>query len=147
MHTAMRWNDCSLKPGWIARPERPGEWQNMSAGRVHSLATIDLFRELEPAASGEVERRVRWRQFKTGQTVVGYQDDSHELCFLLSGRLLEVGDSIAGMRVTEIRESAVVLQGPGEQRTLELFPSVGKRKTDTAREPEPLHKKARDDAG
>ena len=65
----------------------------------------------------------------------------------ISGRLLEVGDSIAGMRVTEIRESAVVLQGPGEQRTLELFPSVGKRKTDTAREPEPMHKNARDDAG
>jgi MSHA biogenesis protein MshK len=64
----------------------------------------------------------------------------------ISGRLLHVGDRIAGMRLTEIRESAVVLQGADEQRTLELFPAVAKRKAEV-REPEPARKKTHDDAG
>jgi MSHA biogenesis protein MshK len=46
---------------------------------------------------------------------------------IVNGRLLRVGDSISGMRVIEIRESAVVLRGPGELRTLSLFPLVEKR--------------------
>ena len=45
----------------------------------------------------------------------------------VNGRLVRVGDTVAGMRVIEIRESAVVLQGNGEQRTLLLFPAVEKR--------------------
>ncbi len=65
----------------------------------------------------------------------------------ISGRLLYVGDSIAGMRLTEIRESAVVLRGDGRSRTLELFPAVAKRRTEVAREPEPVRKKPQDDAG
>lgn len=65
----------------------------------------------------------------------------------ISGQLLHVGDRIAGMRLTEIRESAVVLQGEGERRTLELFPAVAKRRTEVAREPEPVRKKAHDGAG
>jgi MSHA biogenesis protein MshK len=65
----------------------------------------------------------------------------------ISGRLLQVGDRIAGMRLAEIRESAVVLQGEDERRTLELFPAVGKRRTEVAREPAPVRKKAHDDAG
>jgi MSHA biogenesis protein MshK len=46
---------------------------------------------------------------------------------IVNGRLVRVGDSVSGMRVIEIRESAVVLRGPGEQRTLSLFPAVEKR--------------------
>jgi MSHA biogenesis protein MshK len=65
----------------------------------------------------------------------------------VSGRLLKVGDTIAGWRVAEIRESAVLLQGRGEQRTLELFPSVTKRGTDVAREPAPVRSRAHDDEG
>ncbi|HWQ38266.1 MAG TPA: hypothetical protein VNM24_06565, partial [Burkholderiales bacterium] len=48
----------------------------------------------------------------------------------ISGRLLQVGESIGGLRVVEIRESAVVLQNGGERRTLELFPAVGKRRVE-----------------
>ena len=47
----------------------------INAGRAHPLATIDLFRELEAVSLGEVERRVRMRQFKSGQGVVGYRSD------------------------------------------------------------------------
>jgi MSHA biogenesis protein MshK len=45
----------------------------------------------------------------------------------VNGRLVRVGDTVSGMRVIEIRESTVVLRGPGEQRTLSLFPAVEKR--------------------
>jgi CRP/FNR family transcriptional regulator, cyclic AMP receptor protein len=71
----------------------------LDAGRAHPLATIDLFRDLDPMALGEVERRVRIRQFKPGQTVVGYQDDSHDLFFILGGRLKVTIYSEAGREV------------------------------------------------
>ena len=75
----------------------------MNAGRAHSLASIDLFRGLEPTALAEVERRIRMRTFKPGQTVVGYQDDSHDLCFIVSGRLKVTLFSESGREV-EFRE-------------------------------------------
>jgi CRP-like cAMP-binding protein len=75
----------------------------MTAGHAHPLASIDLFRELDPAALAEVERRVRMRTFKAGQTVVGYQDDSHELCFIVSGRLKVTLFSESGREI-EFRE-------------------------------------------
>lgn len=65
----------------------------------------------------------------------------------VSGRLLHVGDTIAGMRVVEIRESTVVLRGAGVERTLGLFPSVEKRRTEVARDPEPVRRRVHDDAG
>ena len=80
----------------------------ISAGRPHPLASIDLFRELDAASLGEVERRVRTRQFKPGQSVVGYQDDSHDLFFILSGRLKVTIYSEAG------REVAFRELGPGQ---------------------------------
>jgi MSHA biogenesis protein MshK len=47
---------------------------------------------------------------------------------VISGRLLQLGDSISGMRVVDIRESAVTLAGRGESLTLQLFPAVEKRR-------------------
>ena len=71
----------------------------MDVGRPHPLATIDLFRELAPAELAEVERHIRIRQFRAGQTVVGYQDDSHDLFFILSGKLKVTIFSEAGREV------------------------------------------------
>jgi CRP/FNR family cyclic AMP-dependent transcriptional regulator len=75
----------------------------MSAESAHPLATIDLFHELDPAALGEVARRIRVRQFKPGQGVIGHQDDSHEICFILSGRLKVTLFSESGREI-EFRE-------------------------------------------
>ncbi len=71
----------------------------MDPGRPHPLAKIDLFRELGPAELGEVERHIRIRHFRAGQTVVGYQDDSHDLFFILSGKLKVTIFSEAGREV------------------------------------------------
>ena len=75
----------------------------MNAGRPSQLANIDLFRELLPAALADVERRVRVRTFKPGQTVVSYQDDSHDVFFIASGRLKVTLFSESGREV-EFRE-------------------------------------------
>jgi CRP-like cAMP-binding protein len=89
-------------------PDRTGvvghsEPQHMNAGRVSPLANIDLFRELGPMALADVERRIRMRTFKPGQTLVGYQDDSHDLFFIASGRLKVTLFSESGREV-EFRE-------------------------------------------
>lgn len=75
----------------------------MNAGRTSPLAAIDLFSALEPAALAEIERRVRMRTFKAGQTVVGYQDDSHDLYCIVGGRLKVTLISESGREV-EFRE-------------------------------------------
>jgi CRP/FNR family cyclic AMP-dependent transcriptional regulator len=59
----------------------------MCAERAHQLASIDLFEGLTPGDLGEIDRRVRIRQFHAQQIVVEYLDDSHEVFFVLSGQL------------------------------------------------------------
>lgn len=59
----------------------------MEKGRPHPLAAVDLFRGLEHSQLLEIERYIRTRQFRAGQTVVGYQDDSHDVFFILAGKL------------------------------------------------------------
>jgi CRP/FNR family cyclic AMP-dependent transcriptional regulator len=59
----------------------------MCAERAHQLASIDLFEGLTPGELGEIDRRVRIRQFHAQQIVVEYLDDSHEVFFVLSGQL------------------------------------------------------------
>ncbi|HZP94363.1 MAG TPA: hypothetical protein VFB20_16000 [Burkholderiales bacterium] len=46
---------------------------------------------------------------------------------IINGRLLHLGEGIAGLKVAEIRESEVLLKGGGEARTLLLYPAVEKR--------------------
>jgi CRP/FNR family transcriptional regulator, cyclic AMP receptor protein len=71
----------------------------MDVGRPHPLATVDLFHGLDSAQLGEIERRTRIRHFRAGQTVVGYQDDSHDLFFILAGKLKVTIFSEAGREV------------------------------------------------
>ncbi len=43
---------------------------------------------------------------------------------IISGRLMSVGDTISGFRLSEIREGNVVMKKRGATRTLQLFPDV-----------------------
>jgi len=54
---------------------------------------------------------------------------------VISGRLLSVGDKIAGYRLVEIREGAVVIEGSRGTRTLRLFPSVTKVEAERTAQP------------
>ena len=71
----------------------------MDVARRQPLATIDLFSGLESVELGAIERHVRVRQFRAGQTLVGYQDDSHDLFFILTGKLKVTIFSEAGREV------------------------------------------------
>ncbi|MEK0081720.1 Crp/Fnr family transcriptional regulator [Benzoatithermus flavus] len=71
----------------------------MEPGRPHPLATVDLFRGLDTAQLQELERYTRTRAFKAGQTVVEYQDDSHDVFFILSGKLKVTIFSEAGREI------------------------------------------------
>ena len=64
------------------------------AGDDRSVSRTRSSREL-----AEVERHIRIRQFRAGQTVVGYQDDLHDLFFILSGKLKVTIFSEAGREV------------------------------------------------
>lgn len=46
---------------------------------------------------------------------------------IINGRLLRLGENIAGMQLMSISESEVQLRGRGESRTLHLFPAVDRR--------------------
>jgi CRP-like cAMP-binding protein len=71
----------------------------MDVARPNPLARIDLFSGLGPAELAAIERHVRIRQVRAGQTLVGYQDDSHDLFFILSGKLKVTIFSEAGREV------------------------------------------------
>lgn len=71
----------------------------MAATRSHPLANVDLFRGLSEQVLVEIERSTRTRQFHAGQTVVGYQDDSREVFFIIQGKLKVTIFSEAGREV------------------------------------------------
>jgi hypothetical protein len=45
---------------------------------------------------------------------------------VISGRVMSVGDTVSGFRLTEIREGEVVMKGSKGRRTLRLYPAVSK---------------------
>ena len=45
---------------------------------------------------------------------------------VISGRVMSVGDTVAGLRLVEIREGEVVMKGSKGTRTLRLYPAVSK---------------------
>lgn len=73
--------------------------KKMSTEHPHPLAAVDLFRGLNVVQLTEIERHVRTRHYRVGQTVVGYQDDSHEVFFILTGKLKVTIYSEAGREV------------------------------------------------
>lgn len=73
--------------------------ERMDKGRPHPLSAVDLFRGLDPEQLAEIERHTRTRHYRVGQTVVGYQDDSHEVFFIQSGKLKVTIFSEAGREV------------------------------------------------
>lgn len=71
----------------------------MGTPRPHPLSTVDLFRGLEQERLLEIERLTRTRNYRAGQTVVGYQDDSHDVFFIRQGKLKVTIFSEAGREV------------------------------------------------
>lgn len=51
------------------------------------LATIDLLHGLAPAERGEVARRLHVRHWPAGHCFVNFRDESHDVYFVLAGRV------------------------------------------------------------
>jgi CRP-like cAMP-binding protein len=58
-----------------------------AAQRGDALASIDILRGLDLAARQALAARCRWHTYAAGQQIVGHQDDSRDVHFIVSGRV------------------------------------------------------------
>ena len=65
-----------------------------------TLSTIEPFRGLPAADLEAVARRCRWRRYDPGQQVVGRQEESRDVFFVVSGRVRVTLFSVSGKEVT-----------------------------------------------
>jgi CRP/FNR family cyclic AMP-dependent transcriptional regulator len=59
----------------------------ISVPQAQPVASMDLFRGMDGERVRAIEPLIRSRTFKAGHTVVSHQDDSHDVFFILAGRL------------------------------------------------------------
>jgi CRP-like cAMP-binding protein len=55
--------------------------------RQAQLVAIEIFRELEAAALASIANKCAWRRYAPDQQIVGQQDETREVHFILSGRV------------------------------------------------------------
>lgn len=65
-----------------------------------SLEKIGIFRELKPGALSALAQRCRWREYGAGQLIVGHQDNSQQVFFIIEGRAKAIIYSLSGRPVT-----------------------------------------------
>lgn len=65
-----------------------------------SLRDIDLLAGLPPADLDALAKRCAWRRVAAGQEIVGYQDETRDVFFIVGGRVRAVIYSAAGKEVT-----------------------------------------------
>ncbi len=65
-----------------------------------TLSKIEPFRGLPAADLEAVAQRCRWRRYGAGQQVVGHQEESRDVFFVVSGRVRVTLFSVSGKEVT-----------------------------------------------
>jgi CRP-like cAMP-binding protein len=65
-----------------------------------SLRSIEIFAGLTPAELDALAKRCAWREFGPKQEIVGHQDESRHVFFLVRGKARAVIRSLAGREVT-----------------------------------------------
>ncbi len=65
-----------------------------------TLSTIEPFRDLPAADLDAMAQRCRWRRYGAGQQVVGHQEESRDVFFVVSGRVRVTLISVSGKEVT-----------------------------------------------
>jgi CRP-like cAMP-binding protein len=65
-----------------------------------TLSAIEPFRGLPTADLEAMARRCRWRRYGAGQQVVGHQEESRDVFFVVSGRVRVTLFSVSGKEVT-----------------------------------------------
>jgi CRP-like cAMP-binding protein len=70
-----------------------------SATTSDSLTGIAILQELPPDELSSLARRCRWRRYGAGQTILQYCDDSHDVFFVVRGRVGAIYHSASGREV------------------------------------------------
>lgn len=73
--------------------------QKLSGGTGYALERIGIFRDLDPREIERLTQRVNWRNYKAGQQIIGHQDASTDVYFMVSGTVRVTLFSSAGKEV------------------------------------------------
>ncbi|CAK0776111.1 CRP/FNR family transcriptional regulator, cyclic AMP receptor protein [uncultured Gammaproteobacteria bacterium] len=65
-----------------------------------NLDRIELLAPLDPAARMTLVRQCRWRRFQPDEMILDYQGDTHDICFIVEGRVRVVNHSMSGREIS-----------------------------------------------
>lgn len=65
-----------------------------------TLDHIELLAPLEAARRAALARQCRWRRFQTDEMILDYQSDTHDICFIVEGRVRVVNHSVSGREIS-----------------------------------------------
>lgn len=80
----------------------------MTAQDKRSLRGVGLFQDLPEESLPRIERRCNWKNFRTGEEIISYQDESRDVHFMIAGQARVIIYSVAG-KVVAFRDI-----GPGD---------------------------------
>ncbi len=65
----------------------------------HTLSGIPLLRSLDAAARQSLEQRCRWQRYGAHDEIIGRENDSRDVYFIISGRVRVVNHSLSGREI------------------------------------------------
>ncbi len=68
-------------------------------GRDRSLARVEIFRDLADADRRRIEERCRWRTYAPQETLIAREQDTHEVHFVVWGRVRVLDYAASGREV------------------------------------------------
>jgi len=68
-------------------------------GRDRSLARVEIFRDLADADRRRIEERCRWRTYAAQETLIAREQDTHEVHFVVWGRVRVLDYAASGREV------------------------------------------------
>ena len=69
-------------------------------GATETLANIDLFEGVSPELVARLAARCQWNTYRQDQQIVGHQDESQQVFFLVRGKARAIVYSVSGKEVT-----------------------------------------------
>ncbi|WP_193369564.1 Crp/Fnr family transcriptional regulator [Pelagibius marinus] len=73
--------------------------QKLSGGTGYALERIEIFRDLDPREIERLTQRVNWRNYTANQQIIGHQEGSTDVYFMVSGTVRVILFSSAGKEV------------------------------------------------
>ena len=73
--------------------------QRLSGGSGYALERIEIFKGLEPREIERISQRMNWRNYTANQQIIGHQEASTDVYFMVSGTVRVILFSSAGKEV------------------------------------------------